>query len=142
MYQLTENPDTVLRTADDAVIPRGHRWWDEYEAWQAAGNTPEPAPAPDLVGAIKARMSAWLDSVVQARGYDNIVSCASYAASTNDTFKAEATAAIAWRDAVYAKGYELLAAPPEGISTPDDVLALLPRPEDFGWPAAKESNGA
>lgn len=44
MYQLTENPDLVIRLDDGANIPRGHRWWDDYEAWLAAGNMPQPAP--------------------------------------------------------------------------------------------------
>lgn len=43
MYKLTENQDTIIRVVDGAAIPRGHRWWDEYEAWCAAGNTPAPA---------------------------------------------------------------------------------------------------
>lgn len=41
MYELTKNPDEVLRRNDDGTtttIPRGHRFWDEYEAWLAAGN--------------------------------------------------------------------------------------------------------
>lgn len=46
-YQLTGNIDIVIRTCDKAFIPRGHRWWDEYEAWRAAGNTPLPA-VPEL----------------------------------------------------------------------------------------------
>ena len=44
MYQLTQNPDQVIRLDDGASIPRGHRWWDDYESWLAAGNTPLPAP--------------------------------------------------------------------------------------------------
>jgi hypothetical protein len=44
MYQLTENPDQVLRLDDGASIPRGHRWWADYEAWLAEGNTPAAAP--------------------------------------------------------------------------------------------------
>lgn len=49
MYQLTENPDCIIRMADGACIPRGHRWFDEFESWVAQGNTPEPAqPSPTL----------------------------------------------------------------------------------------------
>ncbi|AGG89942.1 tail fiber assembly protein [Rhodanobacter denitrificans] len=44
IYQLTPNPDQVIRLDDGADIPRGHRWWDDYEAWLAAGNTPQAAP--------------------------------------------------------------------------------------------------
>ncbi|WP_369916547.1 hypothetical protein AB8810_11180 [Xanthomonas sp. NCPPB 3005] len=94
----------------------------------------------DPVAETKARIGAWLDSVVQARGYDNIVSCASYAASTNTQFQAEAVAAIAWRDAVYAMGYEILANTPAGVETPEDVMALLPQPETFGWPVSDSSD--
>lgn len=44
MYKLTENPDQVIRLEDGALIPRGHRWWGDYEAWLAAGNVPQTAP--------------------------------------------------------------------------------------------------
>ncbi|MET0549722.1 MAG: hypothetical protein ABW002_10680 [Xanthomonas sp.] len=137
-YQQTNFPDLVVRLSDGACIPRGHRWWAEYEEWLAAGNAASPVlvTRADLVAETKARIGAWLDEVARSRGYDSIVSCASYAASTNEQFRAEAAAAIAWRDAVYAKGYELLASTPEGVDTPEAVLALLPQPAAFGWPAA------
>lgn len=127
----------VVRISDNASIPRGHRWWDEYEAWCDAGNVAEPLvkSLDQLIAETKARLSAWLDEVVQGRGYDSIVSCASYATSTNATFRAEAEAAIAWRDAVYATGYDLLNDIPAGVTTPDQVLALMPLPTEFGWPA-------
>ena len=90
----------------------------------------EPLPA-DVV---HERITQWLDRVVQAKGYDSIVSCASYASSSDDTFRADAQAAIAWRDAVYRRGYEILAdIPASGATTPDEVMALLPKPENYGW---------
>lgn len=39
-YQLTANPDLVIRLEDGATVPRLHRFWDEYEAWLAQGNAP------------------------------------------------------------------------------------------------------
>lgn len=45
-YQLTPD-NTILRLADNAVIPfdPDNRDFCEYQEWLAAGNTPEPAPA-------------------------------------------------------------------------------------------------
>lgn len=45
-FKLTRDPNLVLRVGDNTSIPRGHRWWREYEAWLAEGNTPLPADPP------------------------------------------------------------------------------------------------
>ncbi len=136
-YRLTNDPNAVVRVADVTTIPRGHRWWDEYEAWVSSGNTADEAMnwEPSLEKKSKAAITTLLDSTVQARGYDNIVSCVSYLTSGNETFKAEAQAASDWRDAVYSTGYTLLEAPPDGVTTVAQVLALLPAATDYGWPA-------
>ena len=113
----------------------GPGWtWDGQTLTAPVVETAAPT-LDDLIAQTKASISAWLDSVVQAKGYDSIVSCASYAASTDATFKAEAEAAIAWRDAVYRRGYEILADIPDGVTTPEQVMALLPQPAEYGWTA-------
>jgi hypothetical protein len=50
MYQLTTG-DCIKRLADDAFIPPDPANVDfaQYTAWLAAGNTPDPAPAPPVV---------------------------------------------------------------------------------------------
>lgn len=53
MYQLTENG--VLRVSDGAFIqdPGPTGWssaWDDYQAWLAEGNTPDPIPSLSLNG--------------------------------------------------------------------------------------------
>lgn len=137
MYQLNEDPNLITCLETGAAIPRGHRWWDDYEQWVAAGNTPAPLPQPsrqDLIDQTKELITQLLDSTVKARGYDNIVSCVSYVDDANPTFDAEARAARAWRSAVYTAGYAILADTPEGVTTPEGVIALLPAPQEYGWP--------
>lgn len=87
-----------------------------------------------LVARTKLLMSNLLDAAVQSRGYDGIVSCVSYVGDPNPRFDAEARAARDWRSAVYSAGYTILENVPEGVTAPEQVLGLLPKLEDFGWP--------
>ena len=50
-----------------------------------------------------------LDGKAKEKMYDNGFAIASYAASTNETFRDEAQRFIAWRDGVWSKCYEILA---------------------------------
>ena len=47
-YTLIANSTSVTRDADGATIPADPRNadWQVYQAWLAAGNTPNPAPTP------------------------------------------------------------------------------------------------
>lgn len=47
MYRLTADPDTLMRLADGAFIPRAidNPAYQEFLAWEAEGNEPEPAPS-------------------------------------------------------------------------------------------------
>lgn len=46
MYQLTADSNTILRLADGAFIPRANDnpAYQEFLAWEADGNEPEPLP--------------------------------------------------------------------------------------------------
>jgi hypothetical protein len=46
MYRLTPDEDVVLRVQDSTYVPRGHRWWDDYQQWLAAGGVPEGVEDP------------------------------------------------------------------------------------------------
>lgn len=61
-YRLTENPDTVIQLFDGATVPRGHRFWTDYEKWLKAGGKPEPAFILDP--AIPER--AWRDAEIES----------------------------------------------------------------------------
>lgn len=87
----------------------------------------------DKIAETDKRIESWLDSVVQRRNYKNIESCVSYAGDADPTFDAEGTAAKAWRSAVYCAARSIMAEPPAD-ATPDSVLAMLPQPQDYGWP--------
>ena len=94
--------------------------------------------APKPLEAIKVLIGSAVDNytntVAVARGYTSIVSACSYIASGNAAWKADAQAAIAWRDAVWAYVYQLQADVVAGTATvPEipDLLAALPK---IGWP--------
>ena len=81
---------------------------------------------------IQTAVQAVLDRKAKEKNYDNGFAVASYALSTNDTFRNEAGKFIAWRDAVWAKCYQILDAYKAGeIEMPsvENVIAVLPELE-------------
>ena len=140
MYQLTDNPDVVVQTDTGTFIVRGNWMWDTYEEWLAAGNTPTKVTSPtfeEILAAVTPGVQAWMDATAQQKGYDSVVSCATYATSSVPEFAADAAAIIAWRDQVWLAAYAwrdgLNGQLPEVIPTLDEVIAQLPQPGDFGW---------
>ena len=80
-------------------------------------------------------IQAMLDNAAIARRYDSAATMATYTNSTNGTWSAEATALVAWRDAVWLYAYQQLAAVLAGEReqpTIEELLAELPEPN---WPA-------
>lgn len=141
MYQLTDNPEIVHDLDTGAFVPVVGNWQsDVYQEWLAAGNTPLPAPGKvlaDYVAEYSSAVQAWLDDVVQANGYDDMASCATYAASSVAQWRADAQAAIAWRDAVWQSCFAWQAqaaqALPDPIPTVAQFIAGLPQPAAYGW---------
>lgn len=91
-----------------------------YANPQEGRTDPEPLPDtdPEVAAFIdpppsledyRAAIRAHVDATAQARDYDNAVSCASYANSTNPQWAAEAQAFVAWRDAVWSYVFAELA---------------------------------
>lgn len=73
-------------------------------------------------------------SVAGEKQYSSAVSCASYALSTNLTWKAEAEAFIAWRDSVYVYAMGIIASVQQGgaVPTMEGVIAGIPV---MTWPS-------
>lgn len=75
-----------------------------------------------------------IDLTAKAKSYENGISCASYANSTNAQWAAEAQSFIAWRDSVWSYAINLLATlqgNEEPIPSIDDVVAGMPQ---ITWP--------
>ena len=78
-------------------------------------------------------VQAYMDTVAQTRGYDNIHTACSYVNSTDEIFAAEGAACLAWRDAVWRKCYTMLAEVQAGmraIPTVEELIAELP---ELSW---------
>jgi len=92
------------------------------------------AAAAELQKSYTDAVQAHLDNTARERNYDGIMSLCTYAASTNARFAAEGQAGVAWRDAVWAACYAILADWQAGtIPTPtvDSLIAGLPQ---ITWP--------
>lgn len=146
MYRLiagtdgTITTDIILRIEDGAVIPRDHRWWDDYQRWLAQGNTPEPPEfaqgetEEQLIDRLTRAVQGYMDSVAQQRNYDSILSLCTYATSSIPRFQVEGQAGVLWRDACWQLGYDLIARVRAGeasIPTEAELLAMLP---PMQWP--------
>lgn len=89
-----------------------------------------PKPTPEqIIAGFTAAVQQRLDDFAKTRGYDGILSAATYATSTVPTFAAEGQYAVQIRDATWAKCYEILAAVEAGtrpVPTLDELTAELP----------------
>lgn len=104
--------------------------WDLF-CYLRDNDTPEKQRR--ALGELARRM---MDTKVKERDYQyGIDNACTYALSSNQAWKSDGEAMTAWRDAVYAKVYEIDAACQAGersIPLPDEFLAELPTLE---WPA-------
>lgn len=95
--------------------------------------TPEPTPE-DIQKTLTDAIQRHMDIKARERNYDGILSLCTYATSTDPKFQAEGQAGVAWRDAVWAKAYDVMAAVRAGdraVPAVDELLAELPA---FHWP--------
>jgi len=74
-----------------------------------------------------------LDTTARTRNYDGILSACTYATSTNQTFKAEAQACVAWRDAVWSTCYTIMADVESGSRNMPSIQELLNELPALNW---------
>jgi hypothetical protein len=83
---------------------------------------------------LQAAVQNRLDEFAQTRNYDSVLSCCSYAASTNTKFQQEAQYCVQARDAHWAACYTILQefeAGTRSIPTVEELLSLMPA---LQWP--------
>ncbi|APG04968.1 hypothetical protein BJI69_14410 [Luteibacter rhizovicinus DSM 16549] len=133
-YVHTENPDIIICLDTGTVIPRGNYLWPDDDS------VIEPAPAPtfaDYVARFTPGLQAWMETVARGNAYDSVLSCVSYKGSGVAQFAQDATAMIAWRDALWRWASQWQAGfngqLPNPVPTLEQVISLAPQPSSFGW---------
>ena len=103
---------------------------EEHEEYYEVVEIPSYVPtAEDIQKTLTDGVQAYMNTKAQERGYDNIHTACSYANSTDEVFKAEGVACLAWRDSVWRKCYNILdevKAGKRAIPTLEEVIAELP----------------
>jgi hypothetical protein len=83
--------------------------------------TPPPPSEADYGVAIQAH----IETTAKARGYNDAVTCASYATSQHPIWGPEARAFVAWRDAAWTYAFGVLTAVQSGQRPPPTVAGLI-----------------
>ena len=102
---------------------------DKGEYYEVVAIPPYVPTAEEIQKMLTDGVQSYMDTKAQERGYDNIHTACSYVNSTDEVFKAEGTACLAWRDQVWRKCYDILAEVKQGkrtVPTLEEVIAELP----------------
>ena len=126
-YSLDGNAEVWSEKPEDYLTP---------EEWAAAHPVaPPPPPTPEEQQKLfTAAIQNHLDTFARTRGYDGIMSAATYATSSMSQFRAEGQYAVEARDITWAKSNQILDDVMSGkrpMPTIDEVLAELP---PLAWP--------
>jgi hypothetical protein len=129
--------------AEPPTTPAGKRARWTGASW-VFEDLPEPEPEPEpepltpeqIVAQYTAAVQKRLDDFARTRGYDGILSAATYAASTVPKFKAEGQYAVEARDATWVKLYQILAEVEAGTRpAPSGYADIEPELPILEWPA-------
>lgn len=93
-----------------------------------------PKTLPEIVAEFSSGLQEFVDSIAAEKQYSSALHCASYVNSTNDLWRPESLAFIAWRDKVWSYCYQELAKFQSGereAVTFDEFITELPT---IAWP--------
>lgn len=103
---------------------------DRWAAGKPIAAPPHTPTQEEYVSAVQ----AMLDAKARERLYDGILSACTYATSANAKFRAEGQTCVDWRDAVWAKCYEVLAQVSAGALAQPSLAGLLDLLPTMEWP--------
>lgn len=95
---------------------------------------PEPPTPEQVIESFRIAIQHYVDVTAQSRRYDSGNSLATYVASTNEQWAAEAAAFVAWRDAVWAYAYSELDKVLTGAREQPAVMDFLDELPPMVWP--------
>lgn len=126
--------DEVPGALDADALGGGIGWlWDGETLKPPA---PPPKAPEEIRAEIVAQTQARLDAFAQTRGYDGILSCATYATSTVPKFAAEGQYAVEARDATWSALYAMLDEVLAGTRPlPAGYADVEPELPPLAWPA-------
>lgn len=107
----------------------GYAFEDEVD-WDAEAAKKAAAEYAALKDRFTAFVQQYMDEKAHEKNYDNILAAISYAAGTDEVFKAEGAVCLAWRDAVWRKCYSILDEVTAGsrpIPTQAELIEELPK---------------
>lgn len=96
--------------------------------------TTRPETAPEAEARLAAAVQAHIDATAKSKNYTDGNSCASYTTSTKATWRAEAEAFVAWRDAVWTSVYATMAAVEAGTEPAPTAAELIAGLPAISWP--------
>lgn len=108
--------------------------------WEAEGNAIPPyAPPAPTIDDYETAIQGIVDATAREKLFRDGVTLASYTASTNPQWAAEAAAFVAWRDGVWAYAYSELAKVQAGQRDQPSVEEFLAEVEPIEWPTSVET---
>lgn len=133
------HPSIIWMPCEDTAITLDWRYDKVANLFHPPSDNSVPPTTEETIEIMCQAIQDHLDTKPKERLYDGILSLCTYATSTNPKFAAEGQAGVEWRDACWAKGYEIVAEVQAGtreIPTVDELLAELPV---FVWPDEREA---
>ena len=113
----------------ETLVAKGKLWASDYAEIVGSNIASENLSEEEIQKMLTNAVQKHMDTTVQARGYDNIHTACTYANSTDESFRAEGIACVAWRDSVWRTCYNILAEVKAGnrsIPTVVELIAELP----------------